>query len=391
MDHVSLRSLAPQGMVGGPFGSSLVSRDYVDDGVPVIRGANMGDGPWLGGDFVYVSQEKFENDLARNSATVGDLIFTQRGTLGQVVMVPEGGRDTYVVSQSQMRMRIDRSLADPRYVYYACTTDSFKRQIADRAISTGVPHINLGILGDLTIASRPRDEQRAIAEVLGALDDKIAANTRLVETLDALRRVRLQPILDDAEPQPLSGIAEFVNGRAFTKNASGTGRVVIRIAELNSGLGGSTVYNDIDVDDKNLARPGDLLFAWSGSLTVHRWYRPEAIVNQHIFKVIPKDGYPMWCVSGVLQRKLAEFRAIAADKATTMGHIQRRHLDEPVLVPRREVIKREDSLMSGLWQRALAAEVESERLAATRDALLPLLMSGTVTVKDAESVVEEAV
>lgn len=391
MEKVTLRSLAPAGMVGGPFGSSLVSRDYVDDGIPVIRGANMGAGPWLSGDFVYVTPEKFERDLSRNSARAGDLVFTQRGTLGQVVMVPEGGHDVYVVSQSQMRLRVDRAVADPRYVYYACSTASFNKQIADRAISTGVPHINLGILGELTIAGRALGEQRAIAEVLGALDDKIAANTRLVETLDALRRARLQPMLDDAEPQPLSDIAEFVNGRAFTKDATGTGRVVIRIAELNSGLGGSTVYNDIDVDDKHLARPGDLLFAWSGSLTVHRWYRPEGIVNQHIFKVIPKDGYPMWCVNGILQRKLAEFRAIAADKATTMGHIQRRHLDEPVLVPRREVIERESELMSGLWQRALAAEMESERLAATRDALLPLLMSGRVMVKDAESVVEGVV
>ena len=309
--------------------------------------------------------------------------------LGAVARVPKGihGR----LTQDTIKLELNEERVDQNYLYWALRDPRYRAYCRMRG--TGTTNLDLSRSDFLAYALHvpPKGEQRAIAEVLGALDDKIAANTRLVETLDALRRVRLQPILDDAEPQPLSGIAEFVNGRAFTKNASGTGRVVIRIAELNSGLGGSTVYNDIDVDDKNLARPGDLLFAWSGSLTVHRWYRPEAIVNQHIFKVIPKDGYPMWCVSGVLQRKLAEFRAIAADKATTMGHIQRRHLDEPVLVPRREVIKREDSLMSGLWQRALAAEVESERLAATRDALLPLLMSGTVTVKDAESVVEEAV
>lgn len=249
------------------------------------------------------------------------------------------------------------------------------------------PMLNRNYVARVQVRVPPLDEQRAIAEVLGAIDNKIATNSRLVEALDALSRARLLPMLDDAEPQPLSDMAEFVNGRAFTKDASGTGRVVIRIAELNSGLGASTVYNDIDVDDKHLARPGDLLFAWSGSLTVHRWYRPEGIVNQHIFKVIPKDGIPMWCVNGVLHRKLAEFRAIAADKATTMGHIQRRHLDEPVLVPRPEVIERHGALMTGLWKRALAAETESERLEATRDALLPLLMSGKVTVRDAESVV----
>jgi hypothetical protein len=65
--------------------------------------------------------------------------------------------------------------------------------------------------------------------------------------------------------QPLSSLARFVNGRAFTKDATGTGKMVVRIAELNSGPGASTVYNEIDVDGTNLARTGDLLFAWSGS------------------------------------------------------------------------------------------------------------------------------
>jgi type I restriction enzyme S subunit len=67
-------------------------------------------------------------------------------------------------------------------------------------------------------------------------------------------------------------------------------------------------------------------------LTAARWYRPEAIINQHIFKVIPNEGTPMWLVNQAMHEKLDEFRAIAADKATTMGHIQRRHLDEPVRV-----------------------------------------------------------
>ena len=197
-------------------------------------------------------------------------------------------------------------------------------------------------------------------------------------------------MLSDEERVPLSSLARFVNGKAFTKDATGTGRIVVRIAELNSGIGGSTVYNDIEVADEHLARPGDLLFAWSGSLTVARWYRPEAIVNQHIFKVIPNDGVPMWLVNQAVRAKLDEFKAIAADKATTMGHIQRRHLDEPVAIPAAEDMRRIDGLMAGLWETALAAEVESLKLTQTRDELLPLLMSGKVRVRDAERVASQA-
>jgi type I restriction enzyme S subunit len=150
------------------------------------------------------------------------------------------------------------------------------------------------------------------------------------------------------------------------------------------------VFSDAEVGDDFLARPGDILFAWSGSLTLHRWFRPEAIVNQHIFKVIP-SGYPSWLVYELLRDRLAYFKGIAADKATTMGHIQRGHLDGLVNLPSSHSISGVDELMTSLWDRRLLAERENETLAATRDTLLPQLMSGTLRVRDAETHLEEAV
>lgn len=180
-----------------------------------------------------------------------------------------------------------------------------------------------------------------------------------------------------------------MNGGAYTKGATGTGRVVIRIAELNSGIGTSTVYNDLEVPDNKVARAGDVLMSWSGSLTVARWYRDDAIVNQHIFKVIPSNDVHVWAVACAVQTKLDQFREIAAGKATTMGHIKRSDLDAPVAWP--EISDRLNDLGTALWDRALAAERENMRLADTRDKLLPLLMSGKITVKDAEKAVEEVV
>ena len=84
--------------VGGPFGSDLTSKDYVESGVPVIRGANMS-GPWVGGEFVFVSDTKAES-LSANTAVPFDLVLTQRGTLGQASMVPKDGYSLYVISQS---------------------------------------------------------------------------------------------------------------------------------------------------------------------------------------------------------------------------------------------------------------------------------------------------
>jgi type I restriction enzyme S subunit len=92
----------------------------------------------------------------------------------------------------------------------------------------------------------------------------------------------------------------------------------------------------------------------------------------------------MWLVNQAVLAKLDEFKAIAADKATTMGHIQRHHLDEPVVVPTKETTARLHDLMTGLWDEALSVEVETLKLAQTRDELMPLLMSGTVRVRDVE-------
>ena len=103
-------------LVGGPFGSDLVSKDYVPTGVPVISGANMGKGRWVSGDFVYVTAEKADA-LSSNCAQPGDLVFTQRGTIGQVALVPRIGPERYLISQSQMKLSVDAAKADALFLY----------------------------------------------------------------------------------------------------------------------------------------------------------------------------------------------------------------------------------------------------------------------------------
>jgi type I restriction enzyme S subunit len=245
------------------------------------------------------------------------------------------------------------------------------------------PMLNRNYIAKVQVRVPPTSVQRAIADVLGALDDKIAANAKLAATADDLARTIFAEMQPDGVVVPLSSTARFVNGRNFTKDADGQGRVVARIAELNSGVGGSTVRSSAEAQDDNIARPGDVLFAWSGSLTLRRWFRDEALVNQHIFKVIADHGYPRWLVHQLILDKLDDFKATAADKATTMGHIQRHHLDEPVILPGPSELESNDITMSALWERALGAERESVELADLRDTLLPALMSGRLTVSEA--------
>ncbi|MDH0097748.1 restriction endonuclease subunit S, partial [Pseudomonas sp. GD04158] len=191
---------APQknAIVGGPFGSNLVSKDYQEQGVPVIRGQNMG-GKWVSGDFVFVSSEKAAQ-LEQNKARPGDVVFTQRGTLGQVSIVPQAPYSEYVVSQSQMKITVDPNKADPHFIYYLFRSEEQLRYVLNSAIQTGVPHTNLGILRKTPVSIPALNTQKAIAEFLCAFDDRITLLRETNATLEAIAQALFKSWFVDFDP-----------------------------------------------------------------------------------------------------------------------------------------------------------------------------------------------
>ena len=180
-------------IVGGPFGSDLVSADYVPFGVPVIRGQNMS-GMLVAGDFVYVSDEKAKA-LKANTAAPGDLVFTQRGTLGQVCRVPVGRFDCYLVSQSQMKLSPNIDRFDSDFLLQFFHSEFGQRKILDSAIQTGVPHTNLGILRSYRLPAPQLQEQRAIAAALADADALIAALEGMIAKKRDLKQAAMQHLL----------------------------------------------------------------------------------------------------------------------------------------------------------------------------------------------------
>jgi type I restriction enzyme S subunit len=186
-------------LVGGPFGSNLVSNDYVSSGVPVIRGQNMGTGRWVGGDFAFVSEEKAQ-ELSANTARPGDLVFTQRGTLGQVSLIKKEGYLEYIVSQSQMKLTPHKEKADSVFLYYLFSSEQQQNYIRANAIQTGVPHTNLGFLRKTPLFLPPLPIQRQIAAILSAFDDKIELNRQMNRTLEQMARALFQSWFVDFDP-----------------------------------------------------------------------------------------------------------------------------------------------------------------------------------------------
>jgi type I restriction enzyme S subunit len=232
-------------IVGGPFGSDLVSQDYVDDGVPVIRGQNLGS-RWIEGPFAFVTPKKADS-LAANLARPGDVVFTQRGTLGQVSLVPERPYGRYLVSQSQMKVTLDRDLVDAEFFHWLFSGEFQQHQIRENTIQTGVPHINLGILRRVLIPRPPLPEQRAIARALGDVDALLGALTQLIAKKRDLKEAAMQQLLTgqtrlpgfsgEWEVKRLGEISEIAMGRTprrFNSAYWGRGHKWLSIADLQS-------------------------------------------------------------------------------------------------------------------------------------------------------------
>lgn len=368
-----------------PKSKGKVSTDYIFLSISSLENGrlNLKESP-------SISEEDYLSWTRRVTPRAQDLVFSYETRLGEGALIPAGL--TCCLGRRMALLRPNQKVIEPRFLLYLFLGPKFQQTIAERTIhGSTVNRIALNDFPDFPILLPDITEQRRIAGVLGALDDKIESNQNLTEVIPSLIDAQIHHALSDGSGDsiPVSKLAKFVNGGAYTKEASGTGRMVIRIADLNTGPGASTIYNDIDVPGDRLAHFGDLLMSWSGSLGVYVWVREEAIVNQHIFKVIFTD-FPAWLVHNRLNVALDNFRAIAADKATTMGHIQRKHLDETFVEVPNAKLEQLNHLCVPLWNRFISAQLESMRLAELRDALLPELMSGRMRVDEAGCLVSEA-
>ena len=106
--------------VAGPFGSSIASKFFVNDGVPVIRGSNLRDDltRFVSDDFVFITEDKAASFRAQQTRP-GDLVFTCWGTIGQVAIVPEGlAYDRFVISNKQLKLRVNSQIADALFCFY---------------------------------------------------------------------------------------------------------------------------------------------------------------------------------------------------------------------------------------------------------------------------------
>ena len=433
----AIAASSPNAVVGGPFGSNLVSRDYVPEGVPVIRGQNMG-ARWVTGDFAFVTQEKADS-LKANLTQPDDIVLTQRGTLGQVSIVPSA-LSCCLLSQSQMKVTIDRGIAEPLFFYYVLSSAEQQNYVRQNAIQTGVPHTNLGILRSTPVPVPPLREQRAIAHILGTLDDKIELNRRMNAKLEAMARALFRSWFVDFDPvrakmegrdtglpkdiadlfpdrlveselgevpdgwalERLSEHCEAVKGVSY--KGSGLEQDGVPLHNLNSiHEGGGYKYEGIkyysgEYKDRHVVRTGDVIVANTEqghdrlligyAAIVPGLFGDRGIYSHHVYRLRPRSSGHLSAPFLHLLLNSPWMHDVVSGYAngTTVNMLPMDAVQKPmVVVPPMALLEAFDALALRLQHRREQAVRDSRTLGVLRDALLPKLVCGELRVNTSEA------
>lgn len=280
-----------------------------------------------------------------------------------------------------------------RFLHYVLADDTFFDYSMATSKGTKMPRGDKKAIMEYEVPELSYEDQCKIAGILEVIDEKIELNTdinkNLLDQAQAIfdqEFIVLEDIPADWQQSSLLGIADYLNGLAMQKYRPSEGEQglpVLKIKELRQGTcDANSELCSPSIKPGYIVHDGDVIFSWSGSLLVDLWCGGTCGLNQHLFKVT-STTYDKWFYYAWTNHHLQKFAAIAADMATTMGHIKREELAKAeVLVPSRNDYERIGDLLAPLYDLVISNRVENRKLASLRDELLPQLMSGQIDVSE---------
>ena len=307
------------------------------------------------------------------------------------------------VSDNAIGIILNENVSNIKYIFYFLE----KMNIRNLAIGSSQPLITQDILKNIEIDLPSLEEQKRIADILTALDDKIELNNQMNQTLEEIASLLYKRWFVDFEfpddkgnPYKSSGgemvdselgmipkgwevknlteIAKFVNGLAMQKfrpQINEESLPVLKIKELiSNSVSKSTERCKKNIKDEVKVFDGDIIFSWSGTLAVKIWSGGDAGLNQHLFKV-SSSIYPKWLYYLIVLYNLNNFKSIASDKATTMGHINRSHLEKTYFtIPQIKIINKEYTYMKTIIDKIIENKVSIKYLQETKEKVISNLI-----------------
>jgi type I restriction enzyme S subunit len=428
----------------GPFGKALTPEEYTTSGVPLLRGVNVNHGRFYDDGFVFISEETADR-LSKFESYPEDVLLVHKGTLGQIGLMPKKRKyHRYIMGNSMLRVRCDPTKLIPEYLYYWLCSREGQHYLFSRVSQVGVPQIQrpLTTLREASLPVPPPDEQKAIAHILGTLDDKIELNQQMNHTLEAIARTIFKSWFIDFDPvrakmdgqQPAGMDAEtaalfpaefedsalgkipkgwkvktlsyFIDikhgyafkGEFFRDQPPGD----ILLTPGNFAMGGGFKddkfkYYIGEVPEEFVLAKGDLLITMTDLSKLGDTLGYPAIIpteregrylhNQRLGKVIIKseNSISKFYLYYLLITNEYRHEILAGATGTTVKHTSPGRIQAfRFCMPTSELSLRFDGIVASLFDKMLLNNDEKQNLTSIRDALLPKLLSGDVYIKDVE-------
>lgn len=341
---------------------------------------------------------KYKKPLDKHS-----ILYSIDGTIGNIAKYRG---EKCVLGKGACYINCNPEIVESSYLYYQLQSPHFKSYIHLMSTGSTIKHISLKTMRDYVFELSSLDDQRRIASILSSLDRKIELNNKINADLEEMAQAIFKNWFVDFEPFKdgkfvdselgmipdgwkvgrLTEIASYMNGLAMQKFPPENNEFslpVLKIKELGQGFCGTDSDRcSCNIKDECKVHNGDVIFSWSGTLLVDVWCGGDCGLNQHLFKVTSKD-YPKWFYYYWTKHHLQEFIHIAKDKAVTMGHIKRGHLEEAlVAIPDNNSMEKAHELFEPILSKMISLRLENSRLSLLRDTLLPRLMSGELEIPE---------
>jgi type I restriction enzyme, S subunit len=415
----------------GPFGSQLHAHDYVEDGVPVVPTEAIRNRQIDHSVLPKISPYKAE-ELARHRLEPGDILFARRGVqaTGHIGCVRKA-EDGFLCGTGAIRLRVKGYGGDvsPDFLSHVLANPASVEWFKFHAIGATMPNLNEGIIRSFPLQIPPLPEQRAIAHILGTLDDKIELNRRMNETLEAMARalfkswfVDFDPVHAKAEgrdpgvPKPIADL--------FPDSFEDS-----ELGEIPMGWRVAPLPEVIDVNPPRQLRKGDVAPYLDMANMPTRGHSPDDVIKRPfgsgmrfvngdtlVARITPclengKTAFVDFLDVGqigwgsteyiILRPKpplpeeyayclarSAEFREFAIQSMTGSSGRQRVPAESlshfRMVDPSRSIARLFGRLVKSLFAYARAGSEESRTLTALRDTLLPKLISGELRVMNHE-------
>lgn len=378
----------------GPFGSQLHQSDYVDVGIPSIMPVNIGNRMDISTEKIVYITEKDAKRLSRYRVQIGDIVYSRRGDVEKCAYINEK-ENGWLCGTGCLRIRIDLSKADSKFIAYYLSTDDMKSWISNNAVGTTMPNLNSSILQQIPLSLPTLPTQRRIASILSSLDDKIDLLHRENATLEQMAETLFRQWFvverkEEWEEVPLEYVCERItDGSHYSPESVEFGLPMASVKDMeNWGIDLNSCRKiskeDFDklVSADCLPQVNDILIAKDGSYLKHIFVvdkMQEVVLLSSIAILRPNGLYHPYLLSILLKLDSTKEELKNIVTGAVIPRIVLKDFRKfPILLPPIEKQKQALSFIEPIMKKCFYNSEQIQTLIQTRDGLLPRLMSGEV-------------